>query len=130
MSIPYQPKQGQPRRYTQPDQFPYEQPGQGQPGQYKGPDDQQPYRCQSYTVRQGDTLNTLASQYGVSVSSLASANPDMAYGVVSEYVFRLAEEDSNSLKAFFIKDTLKNKCLLFSKIHLRENKQQSGIITL
>jgi len=44
---------------------------------YKGPDDQQPYRCQSYTVRQGDTLNTLASQYGVSVSSLASANPDI-----------------------------------------------------
>ena len=82
MSIPYQPGQRQPGGYPSPGQgqpSQYRQPGRGQPSQYERPElyGQQPYRCQSYTVRKGDTLSTLASQYGVSVNSIVTANPDM-----------------------------------------------------
>ncbi|HBF36269.1 MAG TPA: hypothetical protein DDW50_03010 [Firmicutes bacterium] len=65
-----QPYQGQPSRY--------DQPFQGQPGQYGQPYQGQPgqYYCQPYTVQRGDTLGVLASQYGISVSLLATANPN------------------------------------------------------
>jgi hypothetical protein len=81
MSIPYQPGQSQPDRYdrptpSQPDRYQYGQPGRrpeyGRPDQYG-----RPY-CRSYhIVRPGDTLGSLANQYGVSVSSIANENPDV-----------------------------------------------------
>jgi LysM repeat protein len=62
--------------YNQPGQ--YSQPYQGQPGQYGQPYRSRPdqYYCQPYTVKQGDTFNTLANQYGISVDLLATANPN------------------------------------------------------